>query len=313
MASEDGRVLFMDTRMQVLQLPDGRQLSYEIGGDLDGYPVIGLHGTPGCRLSRWPVDLVYADAGVCFVTTDRAGYGQASRRPGRRVADEAQDVLAVADALGWGRFGVIGGSGGGPHALACAALLPDRVERAACLSGLAPLGRQGLSRQAWLAGMSEGGIEELEWSEAGEATLIREQTLQQQQLAEGLATSPAALFGPELSDADRAFLERPETVEALRRIIPEQAAHGVFGWVDDSLAFIAPWGFTPEVIAIPVLVAYGRADALVPPAHGDWLAANIPTATTVVSQDGGHLPGDPLVEIAEQMAWLRDGVVPTAA
>ena len=61
------------------------------------------------------------------------------------------------------------------------------------------------------------------------------------------------------------------------------------------------------------LVAYGRADVLVPPAHGDWLAANIPTATTVVSQEGGHLPGDPLVEIAEQMAWLRDGVGPTAA
>jgi pimeloyl-ACP methyl ester carboxylesterase len=91
-----------------VRLPGGRQLSFEVGGDPHGYPVIGWHG---------------------------------------------QDVLAVADAMGFERFGVIGGSGGGPHALACAALLPHRVERAACLSGLAPLGSHGLPRDVWLAGM----------------------------------------------------------------------------------------------------------------------------------------------------------------
>jgi pimeloyl-ACP methyl ester carboxylesterase len=79
-------------------------------GDPQGYLVIGLHGAPGCRLSRWPVDFVYADAGALYVTTDRAGYGQSTRRPGRNVADEAQDVLADADAMGFDRFGVIGGS-----------------------------------------------------------------------------------------------------------------------------------------------------------------------------------------------------------
>jgi pimeloyl-ACP methyl ester carboxylesterase len=300
----------MGTHTETLGLPGGRRLSCEVGGDPRGYPVIGLHGTPGCRLSRWPVDSAYADAGVLYVTTDRAGYGQSTRRPGRSVADEAQDVLAVADAMGFDRFGVIGGSGGGPHALACAALLPGRVERVACLSGLAPLGDRGLSRDEWLAGMDEDSARELEWAEAGEAVLVRELARQQQQMVEQFAADPGGLFGDEVSDADRGFLERPEAVEAFRRIVPEQAAHGVFGWVDDTLAFAAPWGFAPELIGIPVLLAYGRADVLVPPAHGEWLAANVPSAAIVVSEDGGHLPSDPVAEIADNMAWLRYGLVP---
>jgi pimeloyl-ACP methyl ester carboxylesterase len=303
----------MTTQTTTVRLPDGRQVSCELGGDPSGYPVIGLHGTPGCRLSRWPADSAYADAGVRYVTTDRAGYGQATRRPGRSVADEAQDVLAVADALGFERFGVIGGSGGGPHALACAALLGGRVERAACLAGLAPLGQGGLPRAAWLAGMDADSARELDWADAGEAVLARELAGQQRQMAEQLAADPGAMFGDELSDADRKFLERPEAMEAFRRIVPEQAAHGVWGWVDDTLAFAAPWGFDPGRIAIPVLVAYGREDVLVPPAHGDWLAANIPAATTVVSESGGHLPGDPVAEIAENMAWLRRGTGPAAS
>jgi pimeloyl-ACP methyl ester carboxylesterase len=91
----------VSTSTRILRLPGGRQLCCEVGGDPAGYPVIGLHGTPGCRLSRWPVDAAYADAGICYVTTDRAGYGQSGRLPGRQVADDVRDVLAVADALGF--------------------------------------------------------------------------------------------------------------------------------------------------------------------------------------------------------------------
>jgi pimeloyl-ACP methyl ester carboxylesterase len=178
------------------------------------------------------------------------------------------------------------------------------------VSGLAPLGGQGLPREAWLAGMDEENLRELEWAEAGEAVLVRQLTLQQEQLAGQLDADPGALFGTEISDSDRGFLERPEAIEALRHIIPEQAARGVFGWVDDSLAFIAPWGFDPALISVPVLLTYGRADVLVPPVHGEWLAATIPGATVIVSQEGGHLPSDPVAEITENMAWLRDGIAP---
>ena len=256
------------------------------------------------------MDSVYADAGVLYVTPDRAGYGQSTRRPGRSVADEAFDVLAVADAMGFERFGVTGGSGGGSHALACAALLPGRVERAACWSGLAPLGDGGLPRDQWLAGMDQDSARELEWVDAGEAVLLRELARQQQKEIERLATDPGGLLGDELSEADRAYLERPETIKAFQRIVPEQAANGVFGWADDAMAFAAPWGFDPRLITIPVLLSYGMADIFCPPAHGAWLAASIPAATVVVSQHGGHLPGDPAQEIADNMAWLHCGTVP---
>ena len=158
--------------------------------------------------------------------------------------------------------------------------------------------------------MDQDSAQELEWADAGEAVLLRELTRQQQQMAEQLAADPGGLFGDEISDADRGYLERPEAFEAFRRIVPEQAAHGVFGWVDDTLAFAAPSGFAPQLITIPVLIAYGRDDVLVPPSHGDWLAANVPTAAVVVSEHGSHLPSDPAAEIAGNMAWLRHGMVP---
>src|SRR4051812_23483529 len=153
---------------------DGRVLAWVEGGDRAGYPVIGLHGTPGCRLSRWPDDSVYAEAGIRYITTDRAGYGLSSRHRGRSVADEVHDVRAIADALGLDRFSVVGGSGGGPHALACGALLAGRVERVACQSSLAPLGASGLTRTQWLSGMEPEIAAELTWAEAGEDVLFRQ-------------------------------------------------------------------------------------------------------------------------------------------
>jgi pimeloyl-ACP methyl ester carboxylesterase len=112
----------------------------------EGFPILALHGTPGCRLVRWPREELYAELGVCFVTHDRAEYGMSDRNHGRRVVDEVADVRALADELGFDRFGVNGGSGGGPHVLACAALLPDRVVRATCDVGVAPLGTPGLEQ-----------------------------------------------------------------------------------------------------------------------------------------------------------------------
>ena len=140
----------MGDSLRTLETSDGRQLAYAVWGDPEGFPVLGLHGTPGCRLERWPREELYADLGVCLVTHDRAGYGQSDRRRGRSVADEVEDARSLADELGFDRFGVTGGSGGGPHALACAALLPDRVVRTTCRVGVAPLGDFGLAQDGWL-------------------------------------------------------------------------------------------------------------------------------------------------------------------
>src|SRR5580765_6994183 len=117
----------MGEPLRTFETPDGRTVAFAVWGDPDGFPIMALHGTPGCRLQRWPDEKLYQGLGVCLVTHDRAGYGRSSRRRGRRVADAVDDVIAIADELGFDRFAVTGGSGGGPHVLACAALCPDRL------------------------------------------------------------------------------------------------------------------------------------------------------------------------------------------
>jgi pimeloyl-ACP methyl ester carboxylesterase len=298
-------------RLRTLQTPDGRTLAYAIWGDPDGFPVLTLHGTPGCRFNRWPKEEVYAELGVCWVTHDRAGYGRSDRHHGRNVADEAADVAALADELGFDRFGVTGGSGGGPHVLACAALIPDRVVRAICAVGVTPWGAPGLEREDWLAGMDPENVKEIGWAEAGEEVLTPELEAEHKRMEERVAADPATILdGFELSDADRAELARPEVAQVIREATFEEAVNGVGGWVDDDLAFLQPWGFDVGAVAVPVLIRYGRTDVLVPAAHGEWLAANVPGCIVDVSDSAGHLGSNPEEQIASDARWLSEGIAP---
>ena len=301
----------MAERLRTLELPGGRTLAYAIWGDPDGFPVLSLHGTPGCRFNRWAKEEVYAELDACWVTHDRAGYGRSDRHHGRRVVDEAADVAALADELGFERFGVTGGSGGGPHVLACAALLPDRVIRAVCAVGVAPFGNPGLEKDAWLAGMDPENVKEVEWALAGEDVLTPELEAEQRLIEERVSVDPSTVLdGFDLSDADREALARPEAMQTIREAALEQAANGVGGWVDDDLAFLRPWGFDVGTIAVPVLIKYGLTDVLVPPAHGEWLRANVPGCIVRVDDAGGHLGTNPEEEIAANVHWLRDGIAP---
>lgn len=294
----------MSARTGSVRTPDGRILAYLDGGAPAGYPVIGLHGTPGCRLNRLADDSVYVEAGVRYVTTDRAGYGQSTRHHGRCVADEASDVRTIADALGLEQFSVVGGSGGGPHALACAALLRSRVERVACQSSLAPLGPLGLSRADWLDGMDPESAAELTWAEAGEATLTVAMERAQRLMERRISNHPAALIGKEANSGDVDFLLRPEVIEAFRRIIPEQARHGVGGSVDDILALTGSWGFDLSSIEVPVLLTFGDEDSTCPVAHGRFLAQAIWSAVVIETHGGGHFAADPRAEVLATHQWL---------
>jgi pimeloyl-ACP methyl ester carboxylesterase len=299
--------------LRTLQTNDGRTIAFAVWGDPDGFPIMSLHGTPGCRLQRWPDDDVYRGLGVCLVTHDRAGYGRSTRRHGRNVADAIGDVVAIADELGFGRFGVTGGSGGGPHALACAALHPDRVVRATCSVGVTPYGAPGLEHDAWLDGMDPENVKEFGLALESEEALTEYLEAQQAIAEERVAVDPSTLFDEfDLSDSDRAQLARPEVMQVLRESTPEWAVNGVGGWVDDDIAFTRSWGFDVSDIAVPVLVTYGAVDVLVPPAHGEWLAANVPGSIVKV-ESGGHLGVDPVTEIAENANWLKDGLVPAGA
>jgi pimeloyl-ACP methyl ester carboxylesterase len=130
-------------------------------------------------------------------------------------------------------------------------------------------------------------------------------------MAARVEVDPSTILGDiDLSDTDRAELQRPERMQIIRESFTEQAATGVDGWVDDDLATVAPWGFDVGQITVPVLVRYGATDVLVPPAHGEWLATNVPGCIVKVDDDAGHLGSDPVQEITEHMTWLRDGVAP---
>lgn len=301
----------MAERLRTLETPEGRTLAYATWGDPSGFPVLSLHGTPGCRFNRWPREELYAELGVHWVTHDRAGYGQSDRHHGRRVVDEVADVAAIADELGLDRFGVSGGSGGGPHVLACAALLPDRVMRAICLVGVAPFGGPGLEANEWLAGMDPENVREFNWALAGEDVLAPEIESEQKRVEERAAIDPSTVFDEfELSESDRAQLARPEVMQIIRESAFEQAANGVGGWVDDDLCFVQPWGFDVGSITVPVLIRYGLTDVLVPAAHGEWLAANVPGCIVEVETSAGHLGDNPEEQVAADVLWLRDGIAP---
>ena len=300
----------MGEPLRTLQTTDGRTVAFAVWGDPDGFPIMSVHGTPGCRLQRWPREELFEELGVCLVTHDRAGYGRSTRRHGRRVADAVEDVIAIADELGFDRFGLTGGSGGGPHSLACAALHPDRIVRATCAVGIAPYGNGGLSHDEWLAEMDQGNVKEFTMALESEEALTEHVAALQAQAEARVAVDPSTVFDDyDLNDSDRAQLARPEMMQIMRESTAEWAVNGVGGWVDDDLAFTRPWGFDVSAIDVPVLVIYGLGDVLVPRAHGDWLSAHVPGCIVKIEQTG-HLGADPAAQISENVRWLRDGLVP---
>ena len=203
------------------------------------------------------------------------------------MVDCVTDVVAIADALEIERFAVSGGSGGGPHALAVGARMPERVTRVGCDVGVAPYDAADLD---WLAGMDASNVRELRWALAGKETLASELRGEAQTALDRLDDDPTALLGDiELSPSDRAVLEDPGVRETLRASTREMFAQGIWGWVDDDLAFVTPWGFDPAELRVPVEIRYGATDVLVPPAHGAWLAARITHAAVTIDQHGGHL------------------------
>ena len=281
--------------------PDGRTLAVAEWGDPHGLPLIGVHGTPGSRISWWQDPTIYARHGLRRLSVDRAGYGDSTRAPGRAVVDFVADIVAIVDALGVEQFAITGGSGGGPHVLACAALLPDRVVRCLAQVSVAPFGPGGLPREEWLAGMTKGNVAEFEAALVGEPA-IRELCLAERgPLLERLQAGNPDVFGGnyDLAEADREQMQRHQAPMAAQAL--EALKDGVDGWVDDDMAFVRPWGFDVASIRVPVRLVYGRADTLVPAAHGDWLAAHVPGAVAEVSEVG-HMGSDDDVE--RHYAWL---------
>ncbi|MGN6333460.1 MAG: alpha/beta fold hydrolase [Motilibacteraceae bacterium] len=281
-----------------IRTPDGRMLRTYEAGDYDGLLVLVHHGTPcsGVLAPWWAQDA--AEKGIRLVGYDRPGYAGSDRHPGRSVADVAADAAAIADALGAERFATWGVSGGGPHALACAALLPERVVAAATLASVAPYDADGLD---WFAGMGQDNLDEFGAALQGEIPL-REYLAP---ASAGLVAAPPGALADEmrslLPPVDVAALTGPVGEFSQEWLVGGQRG-GYEGWLDDDLAFARDWGFDLADIRVPVMLLQGRHDLMVPFAHGEWLAGRIPTAQPRLTDDDGHMTL--IADLAPVHAWL---------
>jgi pimeloyl-ACP methyl ester carboxylesterase len=278
--------------------PDGRRLPVRVLGDPAGAPVFFMHGTPGSRLGPHPRSQLLHHLGVRLIAYDRPGYGGSDRLPLRQVAHAAADVKAIADDLCIDTFSVVGRSGGGPHALACAALLPDRVKRVAVLVGLAPRHAEGLD---WYAGMTESNQREYTIAESGVLELAKAIETS----AEQIRNDPARLLrdlGPELPLPDWRVVADNGIRVGMRRNFAEAVQRSGAGWVDDARSFTQDWGFDPADILVETLLWHGAQDVFSPVAHTHWLARTIPGAIERIVQDAAHFSA--IGELPSLLPWL---------
>ena len=271
-----------------LVLSEGRTLHvYDAPADErdGGLAVFWHHGTPNLGAPLEPLLAAAAERGIRWVSYDRPGYGGSTPRPGRDVSSAAADVAAIADALGLPRFAALGHSGGSAHALACGALLPERVVAVVSMSGLAPMTAEGLD---WFAGMARGGAAELRAAMDGREALER--------------FVGASEFDPELfTTADRAALDGPWS--SVLTVVKKALEGGTGGMIDDDLAYVAPWGFDTRDIETPVLFVHGGQDRIVPVSHAKWLAGRAPTSELRISRDDGHV--SILDSAVAALDWIR--------
>jgi pimeloyl-ACP methyl ester carboxylesterase len=268
-----------------IELPDGRLLDIRVSGPEGGAPLVMHHGTPGSLVAFRSVEEAVHRKGLRMVTYSRAGYGGSTRKPGRSVADIAPDFAALLDHLGAERCVTLGWSGGGPHALAVAALVPERVAGVSLIAGVGPYGRPDLD---FLAGMGEDNVFEFGAALEGHDTLAPALEEIAAGLRGGSLADMIASVSTLLPEVDVAAL-KGDAGEDLAALSAEALRKGAAGWIDDDLAFVSPWGFDPAGITVPTFLWQGDADLAVPFAHGRWLAGHIPGAAAHMLAGEGHI------------------------
>ncbi len=273
-------------RLVTVHAPGGRMLDVLVSGPGHGLPLVFHTGTPGGLVGYGPMVEAAAVRGLRTVLYSRPGYGGSTPKPGRLVADAAADVAAILDQVGGDQFITAGWSGGGPHALACAALLPGRCLAAASIAGAAPYDTKSLD---WLDGMAKENVAEFSAAVAGEDELTRFLEEAAGPLRDVGAAEVAAGMGELMSDTDQAVLTG-DFAEYLAASLRAALRSGIGGWRDDDLAFTRGWGFGVAALGgAAIAIWQGDEDRMVPRTHGDWLAANISMARARLLPGDGHL------------------------
>jgi pimeloyl-ACP methyl ester carboxylesterase len=266
----------------------GRALRARDAGDPAGTAVMYFHGTPGSRLDLTFGEQIAAGHGVRLISFDRPGYGGSTAAP-FGLASIAADAHAVADALSVARFATLGMSGGGPGALAAATVPGDRVIRAGVASGAGPFQ------------LVPGALDDLDGTDSAAVALLAGDRAAAaaafaagfEPLAELAAVSggPGALsaFEDLFSPRDQELLQDQRYASALAGTMREALSQGTSGGGWDNVSWIGTWDVDLGAIRCPVLLWYGSDDRFAPPAHGMWLAANVPHARLVMRDGEGHL------------------------
>jgi pimeloyl-ACP methyl ester carboxylesterase len=275
----------MDSQTLTVPSADGRDLDVVLDGPPDGDVLVFHSGTPSGAVSFPFLTGPAAARGLRTVSWSRPGYGTSTSLPGRTVASVTADTETVLGHLGAESFVTVGWSGGGPHALACAALLPERCRAAALVGGVAPYDASGFE---WLSGMGAENLEEFAAAAAGttalEAFLAPARAGLQTVTGEGIAVG----MGDLVDEVDRAATQGA-LADWLAASMRRAVFAGTDGWRDDDLAFVTDWGFDLSSISIPVAVWQGEHDRMVPADHARWLAATIPAATLHLDGAEGHI------------------------
>jgi pimeloyl-ACP methyl ester carboxylesterase len=275
----------MQAKRQLIPMPDGRDIDVLTTGPEDGFPLVIHEGTPAGLVVDSNTAAEAAQRGLRYVVAARPGYEGSTPQLGRRVADVADHVAAVLDALGVGEFVSMGMSGGGPHTLACAALLPGRCLAAASIAGVAPYKADGLD---FLAGMGPENVTEFTLTLEGADALTPYLEKEAEPLRQITGEQITAALGGVISGADAGVITG-EFADELAASTRAALREGVAGWRDDDLAFAADWGFSLDALAGRVAIWQGDQDLMVPFAHGQWLAAHIPGARVHLEPGAGHL------------------------
>lgn len=281
---------------------DGGTVEYLVDGPRDARGLLLFHvGTPSAAVMYPGLVAAAAARGLRTASYSRGGYGRSSRRPGRSVADEAAISGALADRLGHERFFTVGWSGGGPVALACAALLADRVKACVTLASVAPRVEAGAESEVWIPA-----DQRAEWdvlASDDQSALLEDFQAASARFRRMTPARLAAVGGP--PDA-RAVAQhhRVEIAPSLTRSMRRAVLQGHPGYLDDNVAHARDWGFRVADIRVPVVVRHGELDRLVNVEQGRWLARTIPGARGVFLADAGH--GSIALPWAEVIADILD-------
>jgi pimeloyl-ACP methyl ester carboxylesterase len=270
----------------------------EVSGAVNGFPIFLMHGTPGSRFGPRPKGSALYRLGVRLISYDRPGYGESTPHPGRTVADAATDVKAIAQELGLDVFAVLGRSGGGPHALACAALLPTRVIRTAVLVSVADATATDLN---WFDGMGDANAQDFTTADRDPVLLAVRLRVR----ADETARNPESLvhhLESHMATHDRRVVRDAVIRRQLLSTYREGLRRGPTGWLDDVFAMRRPWGFSLGAIAGPVRLWHGEDDTFSPVGHTHWLARHIPNAEVEVQAGAAHFSA--LEILPRMLGWL---------